>query len=886
MLITEVKLENIKNHAQAEYKFEPGVTAICGPNGSGKTSIIEAIAWALFDHLDYNRDDFVRRGQKRGQVSISFISNADNREYTVTRDTAGGYSVYDVENKVRLVEQKKDVISWLKQQIGVEPNTDLPTLFKTTIGVPQGTFTADFLQSAANRKKTFDQILKVEEYRQASDNLRATNKHLDARSLEIEKKLSEAEGELKAYDETRQRFETTQSQLEIFEAEQRTVLTARTQIEQKVLEFGALLESIKLQKGLVERAQIKLDLTRGNLSSAKESATQARQAADIVASSASGYAQYVSASQRFSELDQQRVIRDALRSQATKAEHELITAKAQIESATSRLREAEQSAEELASLLPKAEEQRTLEQRISELRESRGEASGLSKAVGVLDNELRKLRERYQELQTQIKAIEQYQELAEHAHAIEEESQTITQKLAQLRAEVARDKEMITALASGGICPLISEKCLNLKQGETLDTRFQSGLQIRHTEISTLEKSLLENTATLKKSREAQRLFSQAEVLQRELDALGEEGKVKKTEQDELTKKLEIIGDSETLLQETENRIAALGNPRARVNALEQTIQRTAEWQESVAKSEAQAATISAQLDQLNLELQAFASLEKILTETTALRIASEAAYQAYIANEKIADTVTARESEALAMAEELTNIESSLNAVTAQQVALEEKYQAGEHQEVVLQFNSLRERSTQLATQLEHARDQFSKLEIQLNYLTAVRERRAESLAAQAKLAELKTTTEFIRDTLQKAAPFITEAYLVSISIEANQLYREITGSFDCTLKWSNDYEINLEERGYHRPFSNLSGGEQMAAALAVRLALLREFSNHLGLAFFDEPTTNMDEDRRKNLAQQIGRITGFKQLFIISHDDSFENFTDQVLNLGGHHE
>ena len=886
MLITEVKIENIKNHAQAEYRFEPGVTAICGPNGSGKTSIIEAIAWVLFDHLDYNRDDFVRRGAKRGQVAISFRSNADQREYTVTRDTAGGYFVYDIENKVRLVEQKKDVISWLKQQIGVDAGVDLPTLFKTTIGVPQGTFTADFLQSASNRKKTFDQILKVEEYRQASDNLRTTNKHLDSQIHEIEKKLSEAEGELKAYDEIKQRFEIIQSQLETLEAEQKNVLAARTQIEQKVTELGELLESLKKQKGLVERAQIKLDITRGNLSSAKESALQARQAADIVAQSASGYAQYLSASQRFSELDQQRATRDALLAKSAKAEHELITTKAQIESATARLHEAEQASEELASLLPKAEAQQTLEQNISELRESRGEASGLRKAVGVLDNELRKLRERYQELQSQLKAIEQHQELAQRAHILEEDSQTITQALAQLRAEVTRDKEMISALASGGICPLISEKCLNLKQGETLDTRFQSGVQTRQLEISQLENSLIENTFTLKKSREAQRLVSQAEVLQRELDALGEEGKVKKSEQEELTKKLEIIGDSEALLKETEAQIAALGNPRARVNALEQTIKRTAEWQTAIAKSEAQATTISVQLDKLKLELESFASLEKILTETTALKIVSEAAYQAYIANEKIADTVSARESEARAMAEELTQIESSLNAATAQQVALEEKYQAGEHQEILQQFNTLRERATQIATQLEHTREQFSKLESQLNYLNEVRERRTEQLAAQAKLAEIKTTTEFIRDTLQKAAPFITEAYLVSVSIEANQLYREITGSFDCTLKWSNDYEINLEERGYYRPFSNLSGGEQMAAALAVRLALLREFSNNLGLAFFDEPTTNMDEDRRKNLAQQIGRITGFNQLFIVSHDDSFENFTDQVLNLGGQHE
>jgi len=58
LLITKVELKNIKNHSEAEFTFQPGVIAICGPNGSGKTTILEAIAWALFDHLDYKRDDF------------------------------------------------------------------------------------------------------------------------------------------------------------------------------------------------------------------------------------------------------------------------------------------------------------------------------------------------------------------------------------------------------------------------------------------------------------------------------------------------------------------------------------------------------------------------------------------------------------------------------------------------------------------------------------------------------------------------------------------------------------------------------------------------------------------------------------------------------------
>jgi exonuclease SbcC len=94
--------------------------------------------------------------------------------------------------------------------------------------------------------------------------------------------------------------------------------------------------------------------------------------------------------------------------------------------------------------------------------------------------------------------------------------------------------------------------------------------------------------------------------------------------------------------------------------------------------------------------------------------------------------------------------------------------------------------------------------------------------------------------------------------------------------------YEIMLEEDGHERSFASLSGGEQMAAALSVRLALLKELSD-LRIAFFDEPTTNMDEERRRNLAQQIGRIKDFDQLFVISHDDAFEGFTDRVVSVKG---
>src|SRR5919106_5966384 len=102
MHVTRVELENIKAYERAEFNFGRGITAITGENGAGKTTILEAIAWSLFDMLDYKKEDFLRRGAKKGSVRVTFESDADERRYLVYRDTGSGYWVYDVELKMKL----------------------------------------------------------------------------------------------------------------------------------------------------------------------------------------------------------------------------------------------------------------------------------------------------------------------------------------------------------------------------------------------------------------------------------------------------------------------------------------------------------------------------------------------------------------------------------------------------------------------------------------------------------------------------------------------------------------------------------------------------------------------------------------------------------------
>ncbi len=142
----------------------------------------------------------------------------------------------------------------------------------------------------------------------------------------------------------------------------------------------------------------------------------------------------------------------------------------------------------------------------------------------------------------------------------------------------------------------------------------------------------------------------------------------------------------------------------------------------------------------------------------------------------------------------------------------------------------------------------------------------------------------EFVRSTLNRAGEPVAAVYLQHLSREANVIYREVAKE-NVTLNWQPDYEITLVDnhsgRERTRGFNQLSGGEQMTAALAVRLALLKHLSG-TNIAFFDEPTTNLDSERRNNLAQTIPEVTAdFDQVFIISHDDTFDSMTDNIILL-----
>src|SRR5437660_8581692 len=153
MLITRIELENIKSYRRVAVDLRRGTTAISGSNGSGKTTLVEAIGYALFGYLPYSQEQFVREGEKYGIVIVHLIGG-DDRPYSVERRCGSGarWLIHDEEANAR-IEQRTDVLDKLHELFGIDRERPLDSLFRDALGVPQGTFTAIFLEAASKRKQ-------------------------------------------------------------------------------------------------------------------------------------------------------------------------------------------------------------------------------------------------------------------------------------------------------------------------------------------------------------------------------------------------------------------------------------------------------------------------------------------------------------------------------------------------------------------------------------------------------------------------------------------------------------------------------------------------------------------------------------------------------------
>jgi exonuclease SbcC len=551
--------------------------------------------------------------------------------------------------------------------------------------------------------------------------------------------------------------------------------------------------------------------------------------------------------------------------------------KVHFEKELEKIQSARREIEELGRLVP---DQERLEDEVAHLLNHLATAEAAARQVGAAEEKLSRMRDAYRSNLTQLTEAREKSAAAGELEKLETRSAELVRELAGLEAALERD-EAFQREIKNGLCPILSEKCLNLKEGQTLDSFVTSQFDELRVRIESVKTDQAGNVLALKTSREAGTFRARIPMLENRENEIKEEGKRLKAERAMHEKESESLPQTKAAFEKAEAALKALGNPKIKISILEKDANRDGDVRRKMSQSEKNLERLESDRRITIEKLESYKDLDAHWEESTRLRETTAENYRILIANEAAANQLVENEKAFEQAKAALAAISERLDAAAAAFETAGTHYDRERHLSARAALIELQQRHAGLKATHDATKKREGELAAELARLVAIRSSMQDEFREREQYEKVAEVTDFIRTTLKEAAPLVARNYVYHVSIEANQMVREITGNAEASLKWGEDYGIVLEEGGYERPFQSLSGGEQMAAALAVRLALLKQLSD-IRIAFFDEPTANLDAERRENLAMQIGQIRYFDQLFVISHDDAFEGYMDHEISLG----
>lgn len=335
-------------------------------------------------------------------------------------------------------------------------------------------------------------------------------------------------------------------------------------------------------------------------------------------------------------------------------------------------------------------------------------------------------------------------------------------------------------------------------------------------------------------------------------------------------------------LQEIDKQSALLAVRRNKL------LERTAGLEQLAARQ----TTATAKAEARKANLKAFAELDQQIERAEQERVQHQAVRDAFNTALKDALDLASRTQLLEKMLKLLEGLQQEVSEKQAGFSRLKEGYQPELHLQVRQNKELLVADTATLRQQINDLGKNSIRLEGEITRLQKIRVEIDGKLVEIRNFEEKENLVRFLRNQVFKnVSTQLSERFREEISLRADRIYRTISET-DEELYWGENYQIVLKDMqdGVMRERSDdqLSGGQMMSAVVALRLALLQTIGARV--AFFDEPTSNLDAARRENLAHafraiDVGReeVTEhwYDQLFLVSHDVAFTEITDKVIEL-----
>ncbi|WP_321391560.1 SMC family ATPase [uncultured Desulfuromusa sp.] len=811
MQILSIHLKNIKSHRDTELEFSPGINALSGPNGVGKSTIFEAIGYAMFgvDAQSFvgNVDRFISIGAKRGEIAVVF-QRVDNERYRVSR-TVGTPSKWllakEVGGDFEVEEHKdsKETEARLKELLGLNSGRSLAEQFELVIGPFQHEFLGPFvIKQPSKRRDKFDEILGIDAWRKTFNETKVLASAIKAKVDSLESAIGPLQDQVAELPAKKDEHKTAKKSLEQTETE-----LASQQKQLKDLE-KLLLTVDKREKDLKELEKeieaLKQRISNGNEMIGKQKllVDEAEKAHKIIEETTPGKKAFERAETRLSDLREQVKVQRQL-------EQEVADLKGQVGKLGERFKIESQSIE------------RTREELAAEEKALADSRKALS-----LDAEQKALSDRLPEIRVNLEKARKH--------------------LGQLEGRRAGLQEGSEKLAEG-ICPFLQEPCLNIAErppGDVFATKF-----------SELDQ-------------ESQRL----------------QNEVQKHEQQE-----KLASQASDQIKAVAIKLEGLDTQMTSLADLRMTNELKAE---GLAELQKEQETVQKQLYEKQKVLETYNRLQSDIEKAEQEKAQHQEARDRFVANQHQAAELDQRRADLDKFEKHLKQLQEDLGGKEAALSKAGREYDAAEHEKLRKQKDELWGEVSALGQKVKGLTADVSRLSAEVEKLKQIEKDIADKKVKIKGYKEKDDLVKFLRNRVfRNVSAFLSERFREEISQRANRIYR-IIAEVDEELTWGENYQIVLRDMVdgelRERADDQLSGGQTMSAVVALRLAMLQTIGARI--AFFDEPTSNLDVSRRENLAQAFRAIDvgkeevtehWYDQLFLISHDVAFTEITDQILTL-----
>ena len=905
MIFKRLRLKNFKSYASEIINFDKGITVIVGENGTGKSSIFEAISFALFkQHTAGKIGDLVRNNTENMSVELDFVSRG--KEYRIIRDKTKSKTVSRLLTKtssdsefMSLCSGEREVSDNIQAILEMDAN-----LFLNAIYVRQGEIAELVDKTPAEKKLLIGRLLGLDSLETAWNNMIPLIR-------EYENKLSEIKGKLYSKDALKEEYETKSKELNALKSRGHELESQIEEVKNLISEISESKRDMEREKEIYETQMNNLSNEKQTLERLEKDKHQLQENLDRIRESEAEIERlekYVSKLDVYLDFEKSVVSIQSLKESEIEIEGKIDSIKEQKrlihakkegynnylksdELITKLTNQKIDLEKELATITQLEKDKKKLLHSIESDRNDIEEFFSLSKEK-LLD---------YGVSQDELAEVDDLKKLSDSTNKLLED---ISTKIEDLTNDINSKKENIVsfkqAIAS-------AEKPLEeLADVENKCPVCQSDIDDAKKEelISQYKSDIEENTKSISETEETIRLFDKNKDSFKE-----KESKVKKLSEDileykykfsNLQKDLQRLGEIDEGLDAKEY----IGN---KLGELILEIAREKENRESFKQDHEDYNKSKGALDVLGSQTEAEYKLKQIKNEIDVhvknikLAIENDPHLSGDMDNLELKQRIDDLK-EKNEQYNQLKGFVKNKNTVVSQFESVKEDIGVSNNQlEIIQNKINASTYDKEKYEQITYRDEMYSRRhESFTNELSEIKGRARELINVHKSLAEKIKNNDRFQQEYDNISQYLVLLKDIRELYGKNGIQKELRNNSrpiiqKNTKKFFDDFNFNysdlLLDEDYNvvvrgpegeSSMSMVSGGEKIAIALALRLGITKSMAKgDLETILLDEPTIHLDDARRQELINLLKEMSLLPQMIIVTHENQLESAADNLIKV-----